>query len=122
MKNNELLHLALAGALVTTCEWRSSIAKISEIEDDKTKEITRTKSIVHQVEMLDFKTKTDMPFELVQPCTEEFDIEKYNNSPRPFKKGERAAVEVISFAWSPNKMRYRGKGILHPLDKETAKA
>lgn len=116
MSDKQIISLFQSGSIIAQAEWRSALAKVSEIEDEKTKEITRTKSIVHQVEMIEFKSKTVMPFEIVEPKDEKFNCEEWNAKPKPYARGETVVLEIISFAWSEFKRRYRGKAIVHPLD------
>jgi len=100
----------MSGKLMCGAEWRSSKAAMANIEDDKTKAKKLTKAIVHQVEI------DGLPFEIREEITGDklngFDVEGYNNSPRPFKKGDMVVIHMKSFGWSMKKSRYIGKG--HP--------
>lgn len=122
MNTKELTTRLLDGEMFTTAEWRSSIAKKSVIEDERTEERREQKTVVHQVEFKDFKTKTEMPFEVTEVMPLTLDVDNYNSKPRPFRKGERVIIEVKSFGWSQNKNRYIGKGVIHAIDKEATKA
>lgn len=97
-----------AGHLMVGAEWRSSKAGMTQIEDDKTKERKVTKAIVHQVEILDlpYEIREELPKDQV----EAFNVELYNEKPRPFKKGDRVVIHMKSFGWSMKKNRYIGKG------------
>jgi len=102
---------------MVTAEWRSCLGKKSEVEDERTKEKSWRKTIVHQIEFLDPKTKADMPFEFTQIMPEDFDTDKFNAGAKPFAKGERVAIEIVSFGWSDFRKRYLGKGTPHRIDK-----
>jgi len=120
MKQIEAVEKMMRGEIMVTAEWRSSVAKSRQQENERTEKLETKKVIVHQVEMMDFKTKTDMPFEVTEEKEETFDADKYNTNARPFAKGDRVFIEVKSFGWSQNKSRYMGKGILYPIDKTAA--
>lgn len=116
MTTQQLAEAVLQGRKMTTGEWRSSIAKKTEIENEVTKEMEVSKAIVHQVELLDPKTATTMPYEWREVVDEKFDTDKYNASPRPFAKGDRVAFEIHSFGWSDRRKRHLGKGPVFDLD------
>jgi len=116
MNNKQILDLVLAGNIMTTCEWRSGVARTYEQEDDRTKTKKTVNEIIHQVELLDWKTKSIKPFEIVEEMPADFSPEKWNTSPHPYERGSRTAVLIKSFSWSDNKKVYRGKGQVHALD------
>jgi len=116
MTKPEIIAAVLAGKMLVGAEWRSSIAKTSEVTDEKSKVTTTRKTIVHQVEINDPETGQAEPFEIVEPVQDNFNADKYNASPRPFKKGQQIVIDLISFAWSDFKKRYRGKGTPLPVD------
>jgi len=100
----------MAGKLMCGAEWRSSKAGMASIEDERTKVKKVTKAIVHQVEI------EGMPFEIREEIAkdqiEAFNVDLYNDKPRPFKRGEMVVIHMKSFGWSMKKSRYIGKG--HP--------
>lgn len=117
---SEIASRVMSGEMFTTGEWRSSVAKASTRMNEDTKQMETRKAIVHQIEFVDFKTKTEMPFEVTEECPLDFNVEAYNAKPREHAKGDKVAIEVKSFGWSDFKKRYLGKGTIHGIDNPKA--